>query len=272
MDFYPVGQPIRLSTTVKDTTGALADPGALTLAWKLRGGTPTVKNWPSPAEITRDSVGAFHFDVPAFAVAGHYEYSWVSTGAAAGVDADIFDVFDPATYPRLVSFADAKEFLGVTGTAKDAILDRIVGWASARIIREVQAVTATITERVTVAAGGFVLPITPVQAITAITAVTPYSPAIAVANAYVTNSLGGTVELYSTAAWGVYDVTYTVGYSEVPPGVHGACESLIRHWWNQSQAHGSATYGDAGFVPDFADLPNVVRNMLRSVPRVSGVA
>jgi hypothetical protein len=269
MDFYPLGQPVRIPITVKDAAGLPADAGAVTL--RLYKDGALVQTYAAPSH---DGVGLYHQDVPVtdLATAGQYRQIPTATGANAGVDFDVFTVFDPATYPRLVSFADAKEFLGVTGTAKDAILDRIIGWASARIIREVQAVTATVTERVTVAAGGFVLPITPVQTITAITAVTPYSPAIAVANAYVTNSLGGTVELYSTAAWGVYDVTYTVGYSEVPPGVNGACESLIRHWWNQSQAHGSATYGDAGFVPDFADLPNVVKNMLRSVPRVSGVA
>ena len=32
---YPRGQPVRLSTTVRDVTGALVDAGALTLTVKL---------------------------------------------------------------------------------------------------------------------------------------------------------------------------------------------------------------------------------------------
>lgn len=269
MDLYALGQPVRVPMTVRDVNGTLADAGSLTL--RLYKAGVLVQTYSSP---THDGTGLYHQDIPAtdLATAGQYRQIPTATGANAGVHFDVFDVFDPAAFPRLVSFADAKEFTGLTGTAKDALLDRIVGWASARILREVQATTTTATERVTISAGGFVLSTGPVQAITAITPVTPYSPAIALGNAYITNALGGVVELYFTAAWGVYDVTYTAGYSETPPGATGACESLIRHWWNQSQAHGSATYGDAGFVPDFADLPNVVKNMLRSVPRVSGVA
>lgn len=272
-DLYSTGQPIRLSTTVKDIAGTVTDPTALVLTYGPQGGSPATKHWPTPAEITRDSAGLFHFDIPATLGAGHYQYLWTATGTAAGEDGDVFDVFDPATYPRLVSFADTKDFLGITGTGHDTLLDRIIGWASARILREYRATQGTVTERLELGPAGFVLSTTPARTVTAITAVTPYAPTIAVTDAYVSNTLAGTVALAAAPAWGgIYDVTYTVGSDEVPPGVTGACESLIRHWWNQSQAHGSATYGDTGFVPDFKELPNVVRNMLASVPRVSGVA
>ena len=271
-DLYPTGQPIRLSTVVRDISGAAADPTALVLTYGLQGGVVTTKNYPTPADVVRDSVGHFHYDIPALATAGHYQYAWTSTGTAAGRRADVFDVFDPATYPRLVSFADAKEFLKLTGTADDAVLDRMIGWASARILREYQATQGTVTERVELGPAGFVLSTTPVRSVTAIAAVTPYAPAIAAANVYVTNALAGTVGLVVATAWGgVYDVTAAVGADEVPPAVTGACEALIRHWWNQFRAHGSATYGDAGFVPDFKGLPKVVKNMLDSVPRMSGV-
>ncbi len=272
-DLYSTGQPIRLSTTVRDIAGTVTDPTALTLTYGPQGGSPATKHWPSPAEVTRDSAGVFHCDIAATLGAGHYLYRWTATGTAAGEDFDVFDVFDPATYPRIVSFGDAKAFLGLTGTSGDDLLDRITGWASARILREYQATQSTVTERVELGPAGFVLSATPARAVTTVTAVTPYAPVIAAADVYVTNQLAGTVALVTAVAWGgVYDVTYTAGSDEVPPAVSGACESLIRHWWNQSQAHGSATYGDTGFVPDFKGLPNVVRNMLASVPRVSGIA
>lgn len=268
MDSYPLGQPVRVPMTVRDSAGALADAGTLVL--RLYKDGTLVQTYNSP---TRDSLGTYHQDIPVtdLLTAGQYRQVPTATGANAGVDFDVFEVFDPLTYPRLVSFADAKAFLGVTGTDKDAILDRIVGWASARIIREYQAVAATVTQRLPGDGIGFVLHTTPVVAVTAVTAITPNAPTVAVANCYVTNKLAGTVEV-NGGVTGVYDVTYTVGSTEVPPGVNGACEALIRHWWNQFLAHGSATYGDGGFVPDFKGLPNAVQNMLNSVPRVSGVA
>jgi len=268
MALYSTGQPFRLSTPVKDIAGALADPGALLLTYvnTAPGSVAVVKHWPSPAEITRDSLGLFHFEVPAGLTAGHYRATWTSSGVNAGEDTDVFDVFDPATYPRLVSFEDAKAYLRLTGTNDDAMLDRIIGWASARILREVQGTVQTRTDRVSAQGRVFTLPLVPVQAVTAITPVTPYSSAVDVATLYVRNALGGLIESYPTWLCGLYDVTYTAGYATVPAGVDGACLDLIRHWWNQSQAHGSATYGDSGFVPDFEGLPNSVRNKLAAAP------
>lgn len=265
-DLYATGQPVRLSTIVQDITGVAADPTALVLTYGLEGAAAATKNWPTPADITRDSAGHFHYDVPALATAGHYRYLWTATGTAAGQRGDVFDVFNPATYPRLVSFADAKSFLRVTGTADDALLDRMIGWASARILREVQAGIATVTDRVTVDGWVFTLPTVPVQTVTAITAVTTTTRAVDVSALSVQSRLGGVVQSYPTWLSGIYDVTYTAGTTGTPAGVDGATLTLIRHWWNQSQAHGSATYGDTGFVPDFKGLPNAVLNMLAATP------
>lgn len=269
-DLYPIGQPIRLSTTVRNSSGALADPTGLSVTITAPDNTTSTLTY--PATITKDTTGTYHADVTTgISAAGRYRYVWTATGSNAGVDFDVFDVFDPATYPRLVSFADAKEFLRLSGTSDDARLDRMIGWASARILREYWATPGTVTERVQIDPVGFVLSTTPVRAVTAITAVVPNSAAIAYTDAVVTNPYGGTVEFATTSTSGIYDVTYTVGANEVPPGVVGACETLLRHWWSQSQAHGSATYGDSGFVPDFKGLPNVVLNMLASVPNIPGI-
>ena len=273
-DLYPVNQPIRLSTTVRDVLGALVDPTALVLSYvnAAPGSVAVTKNWPAPAEITKDGTGLFHYDAAGIAVVGRYRITWTATGTNAGVDSDVFDVFDPATFPRLVSFADAKSFLRLQGTADDALLDRMVGWASARILVEVQAYPATKTEVVTVGSdGSFVLSHTPVTAVASMTRLSSLQPAPDVTKLVVSSPAGGVVEPMGTQAWGSYTVVYTAGYAEVPPGVDGACLQLLQHWWNQSQAHGSSTYGDAGFVPDFRDLPNSVRSKLAVVPILPGV-
>lgn len=273
-DQYAVGQPIRLSTVVEDINGTATDPTTLTLSWQLAGSaTVTTKTWPSPADLTKDSTGHFHYDLPSTLAAGHYRYKWVSTGTAAGVGPNpgpgVFDVHNPFgdAHVRLVSTADAKAFLRLTGAADDALLDRIIGWASARIMREVVAVPITVTETVTARDGRLHLSRVPVRSVSAVTPLDTWTLPLTVADLVVDNPLHGIVRPSTgPRPCGTYTVTYSAGWDEIPAGVDGACLQLVRHWWNQSQAHGSATYGDAGFVPDFADLPNSVWNMLRSAP------
>jgi hypothetical protein len=140
MPRYPSGQPFTLATTIRDmATQALVDPTALTLTWALAlpGSTATVKHWPSPAEIVRDSLGTFHFDVPAGLTAGRYRYWWQPTGTGAGQIVDVFDVEDPTeTYP-IVSLDDAKTDIGKTSTVNDAGLRTIIASTTAVVEQRV---------------------------------------------------------------------------------------------------------------------------------------
>lgn len=111
---YPLGQPIRLSTTVRDTTGTLVNPSTLTLLVKTSaadGSMTTTGTYPSP---TNDSTGTYHQDVPAadLATIGHYQYTWTSTGTGAGVSFGEFDVFDPFE-TSVLPLADAKDALNI---------------------------------------------------------------------------------------------------------------------------------------------------------------
>jgi hypothetical protein len=277
VDLYPISQPIRLSTEVK-TAGVLGDPGALVLSYVLNapGSVAVVKNWPSPAEITRDNAGQFHFDSPGLAVAGQYRETWTSTGTNAGSDTDVFDVFDPAGYPRLVSFDDAKTVVKALGDQDDPLLDRIIGWASARILMEFQAYRQTFTQTVTVRGGDyfFKLSHTPVVSITSVTALGLSLTPPAVATLVPTIPNAGHVECTQGRLYGSYQVTYLAGSATVPPGVDGACLALIQHWWGQMVSRRSATYGQgpAGAMPDFRGLPNTVRNLLDTTSTPWGFA
>lgn len=174
----------------------------------------------------------------------------------------------------LVTLDTAKTFLRITGTADDTTLSQIIGWASERITQELTAAAPeSFTQTVSADVGRFVLSHTPVVSLTSITAITSWSPTVNVDDLQVTNALAGLVEAISgSTPCGLYTVAYTAGRDALPTAVEGACLALVRHWWNQSQAHASATYGDAGFVPDFRDLPNTVRTMLGAVPKPPGVA
>ncbi len=111
---YPNGQPVTLTTTVKDRTGTLVDAGSLTLLVKIRnadGTTTTTGTYSSPAH---DSTGTYHQDIPAadLAANGHYQYTWTSTGTGAGVSFGEFDVFDPFEV-SVLPLSDAKDALNI---------------------------------------------------------------------------------------------------------------------------------------------------------------
>lgn len=260
MPWYPLGQPVTVSTTVATAAGVPADAGALTL--RLYGPTGLLVQTYTPAH---DGVGLYHQDIPVtdLATAGHYRYDWTATGANAGKKSDVLDVFDPAAYPRLVSLADAKSFCQVRGTDGDALLDRMIGWATARIMIETVAYVSTYTQRVPARHGRLTLSRTPVREITAVVGVNALATVLDPATLIVLNPAHGLVVAdFGVRPHGLYDVTYSAGPDEVVPGTDGAVLQLIQHWWNQSQAHGSATYGDSGFVPDVNGLPFAVRNKL----------
>jgi hypothetical protein len=106
---YSTGQPIRLSTTVKDVTGTLVNPGALTLTVLKPDATQQV--YSSPAN---DGTGLLHQDIPIadLGQVGHYAYKWTSTGTGAGESAGDFDVFDPFE-PAVLPLQDAKDALNI---------------------------------------------------------------------------------------------------------------------------------------------------------------
>jgi hypothetical protein len=115
---YPQGQPIRLSTTVKDVTGTLVNATALTLLVKLAavdGTWTTTGTYASPAN---DSPGTYHQDIPVtdLAVTGHYQYTWTATGTGAGVSFGEFDVFDPFE-TSVLPLQDAFDALNITTSA-----------------------------------------------------------------------------------------------------------------------------------------------------------
>jgi len=112
---YPLGQPIRLSTTVKDVTGTLVNAGALTLLVKLAQADGTQSTTGTYASPANDGTGLYHQDIPVtdLASVGHYQYSWTSTGTGAGVSFGEFDVFDALSETSVLPLQDAKDALNI---------------------------------------------------------------------------------------------------------------------------------------------------------------
>jgi hypothetical protein len=111
---YPLNQPIRVSTTVRDITGILVNPATLTLLVKIAQADGTQLTTGTYSSPVNDSTGQFHQDVPItdLATAGHYEYTWTATGTGAGVSFGDFDIFDPFEQ-AVLPLQDAKDMLNI---------------------------------------------------------------------------------------------------------------------------------------------------------------
>ncbi len=111
---YPLNQPIRLSTTVKDVTGTLVNATTLTLLVKIAVIDGTQLTTGTYATPVNDSTGTYHQDIPVtdLATTGHYQYTWTATGTGAGVSFGEFDVFDPFE-TAVLPLQDAKDALNI---------------------------------------------------------------------------------------------------------------------------------------------------------------
>jgi hypothetical protein len=145
---YSTKQPVTVSTTVRDRTGALVDAGTLALTVVKPDATTQVYSTP-----VRDSLGTYHQDIPVADLGqiGHYQYEWVSTGTGAGESFGDFDVADFLAETAVLPLQDAKDMLNIAQatTAYDAELQ---SWI-ATIETSLEALTGgplvnrTVTER-----------------------------------------------------------------------------------------------------------------------------
>lgn len=152
MSRYPLNQPVRLSTTVRDTTGTLVTPATLTLLVKVQAADGTMTTAGTYASPVMDSAGTYHQDVPAsdLQTPGHYQYTWTSAGTGAGVSFGEFDVFDPFEI-SVVPLADAKDALNIpqSNTTSDAEISQYLATIRGSIERMTGGplVNTTVSER-----------------------------------------------------------------------------------------------------------------------------
>ena len=247
MPRYPAGQPVTISTTVRDTTGTLVDPATLTLAVHLAAadGTSTVTGtYTSP---TKDSTGTYHQDIPAtgLATTGHYQYTWTSTGTGAGVSYGDFDVFDPFE-TRVLSLADAKDMLNIpqSSTGDDAELDSWIATIESSLegMTGGPLVSRQISERVEATDGYTVLCVRqrPLVSLVSVVNVGSGLP-LALTDMTDLDPNAGTIR--RRLGWPffgpfyqylpIFTVTYVAGWgTAVPAAFSSAARIIIRHLWD----------------------------------------
>jgi hypothetical protein len=278
---YPAGQPVRISTTVKDVTGALVNAGALTLLVKLAQADGTWLTTGTYASPVNDSTGAYHQDIPVTDLAsiGHYQYSWTSTGAGAGVSFGEFDVFDPFE-TAVLPLQDAKDQLNIKAadTTSDAeilsfiatIESALKSYTGGPLVNKV--ITA---ERSEMMNSQTVIPVRqrPLVSVTSITSVT--GGAIDISSGLDLDANAGLIRRpLGYPFYGPFFqwlptcyVTYVAGWgTAVPPAFNSAARIILQHLWQTQRApslQGPLAGGADVILPGFGfAVPNAAAELL----------
>jgi hypothetical protein len=173
---YPLNQPIRLSTTVRDVTGTLVNATTLTLLVKIAQADGTQLTTGTYASPANDSTGTYHQDIPVtdLAAAGHYQYTWTATGTGAGVSFGDFDVFDPFE-TAVLPLGDAKDALNIpqATTTYDSEIQGYIATIQSNLERLTGGplVNRTVVERTEMMSAQTVIPVRqrPLVSVTSIT-------------------------------------------------------------------------------------------------------
>jgi len=212
----PLGQPLRLSTTVKDPAGVLTDPGAISLIILKPDLTQQTLTTATTPQVVRDGPGLFHLDYTP-ATVGPYRYYWLTTGNAAGTTKTAgFNVTDPFV-PAHISFDDVKARLNITAASDDELQDMIASAVSEQEQRVGAVAPRTVVETVYPSCGRLWLSTRPVLSVTSATyngsnvaTVGSWTVGLPMAGDVAWPSGGG---FYGATP---YVVTYVAGRSPVP--------------------------------------------------------
>jgi hypothetical protein len=277
---YPQGQPVRLSTTVRDVSGTLVNAGAITLVVKLAQADGTLATTGTYASPVNDGTGLYHVDVPAadLAAIGHYSYVWTSTGTGAGVsppaDFDITDPFEVSVLP----LQDAKDALNIpqATTTFDTEIQSYIATIESSLERATGGplVNRVVTERSEMMSGQTVIPVRQ-RPLVSVTSIASASGSLI--------DISGGLDLDVNAGlirrqlglpfYGPFfswlpkvTVTYVAGWgTSVPAAFNSFARVVIQHLWTSQRGPAALPMGGGEMVqvPGFGFLvPNLAAEML----------
>jgi hypothetical protein len=260
---YAIGQPVRISTTVRDVTGTLINATTVTLT--VLKPDATQQSYASPVN---DSTGMYHQDVPTtdLILTGHYQYKWVSTGTGAGVSPiGELDVFDPFVDVQLMALQDAKDELNIaqSDTSSDIELQAKIDTIQSALERFTGGpiINRQIVERVEITSRLRTLvllkrPLVSVQSIVSVASGAALSTADLDLDTN-SNIIRRKLGLPFVIWWyGTVIVTYTAGWgTSAPPAFNEAARIIIGHQWATQRGPAVRPNMDEGSPPDSVLIP-----------------
>jgi hypothetical protein len=268
---YPLGAPVRLSTTVRqlnaDGTTSLVNATTLTLLVKVAqadGTQLTAGTYASPAN---DGTGLYHQDIPVtdLAATGHYQYTWTSTGTGAGVSFGEFDVFDPFE-TAVLPLQDAKDALNIpqATTTYDTEIQQYIATIQSNLERMTGGplVNRTVTERAEMMSYQTVIVVRqrPLVSVTSIASAS--GSAIDISGGLDLDVNAGTIRRkLGLPFYGPFfqwlpmvQVTYVAGWgASVPAAFNTASRIILQNLWETQ--HGPSARPSMGANTDMVTMP-----------------
>lgn len=226
---FALGATARLTAECRDPGGALTTAETAAVTVTLPDGTTV-----TPA-VTSTGTGTYQAD-HVTAVAGRHSVRWVWTGPAAAYT-DVFDVW-PEAPPAILSLADAKAHLNITGAGDD---DEVRFWnnVSTRAVEYYvgPVVARTVTEDHSVRRAPVVVLLnTPVLRLTAVTAALTGAVAPAVDGLGVDAVTGEVFRLDGGTLSGRLRFTYAAGRTVIGEHITGGARIVLDHLWRTQRA------------------------------------
>ncbi len=277
---YPLGQPCRISATVRDVTGTLVNAGALTLLVKVAAADGTMATTGTYASPVNDSTGLYHQDIPTadLTVTGHYQYTWTSTGTGAGVSFGDFDVFDPFE-TAVLPLSDAKDHLNIpqANTASDAEIMSWIATIESALERYTGGplVNRSVTERAEMMSNQTVILVRQRPLVSVTQILSAGGGVIDISGGLDIDANAGTVRrVLGLPFYGPFftwlpkvTVTYVAGWgTAVQPAFSSAARIILAHLWESQRGPASLPGlggGDVVTMPGFGfAIPNMAAELL----------
>lgn len=268
---FDLGAVVPLSVSITDSTGTLANAGAVTVTVTLPDATAVTPSNSNP------STGVYTSDYPTTQT-GRHLVRWVATGTNASAYTDMFEVL-PAAPLQILSLKDAKKQLNIPEAnvtddeeildfvrATTAVCERYVG----KIVRE------TFTETHNGGKRCLLLRHLPVLSVTSVTE----SGGLLGASAYALADYAGIL----TRVIGVQEypwlagtqnivVVYVAGSTSTPPSTGQAARIILQHMWETQRPAGGGPFSQQGEEFDPRYLYSIPRRALELLGEpIGGIA
>ena len=264
---YPLNQPVRISTTVRDVTGTLVNATTLTLLVKTAQADGTWLTTGTYASPVNDSTGNYHQDIPVTDLTGlgHYQYTWTATGTGAGVSFGDFDVFDPFEI-AVLPLQDGKDALNIpqATTTFDTEIQQYIATIQTCMQRMTGGplTNQAVTERTEMQAYQTVIPVRqrPLVSVTAITSASGGAIDIS-AGLDLDQNAGLIRRKLGLPFYGPFfqwlpqvNVTYVAGWgTSVPAAFNTSARIILQNLWETQ--HGPSARPSMGASSDMVTLP-----------------
>ena len=240
---YDISDSVPIAWDVHDAAGAPATAGTVSLTLTKPDGTPEVLTVPAPT-VTGEYRVTY---VPT--LEGRYEWRAVTTSPNTAYG-DVFTVRGNVS-PALLSLAEAKVYLKITGTASDDELRDYLEAATEVVEGYIgPVVRRTYTSRVQGGRDVLILPHTQVLSVASITSIQSGTFPVQLANLSI-DTEAGDVFLKSGGCfpYGPLDIVYVVGRSVLRANWITAAKIIVKHMWSTKLGNLPSTQGDnPGYV------------------------